>query len=777
MALSPWEQQYLKRLQSSWASKESMAELLKKRREKEKSQQPWILSKIAQTGQNIGAGAIQAWWELAVWLPWQLSRLAPWDQSADQSSFFNKTQRLLQGTKQSMAQEGVETEWTWFGFGKWVMNIAAWATLSGGAGSLLWKLWLQTATPTTLAGKTLMSAGRWLREWLWFDLASWEAPWAWTVAWTAIWAVIPWAGVLAGALWKTIGKTTGYLSKITPKINTSKVGSYTESAAKWVYGTAKDIVKSVVAPYTQKIDEVPWIVSAIKPKQVVRNGIVTRSQEQINNEIKLANDLIRKSGAKPKSIAEYNTAIKSQMQEIGKQIEAKTKQKLYINLTSTSSKLKELANSPALARLDPQGAKELKNMAARMRTKQGFLKVEDAEFMNQFINDELKNIASASETRKKWLQIIVWDLRDKLDETLSNIPWEFKDIKKTYWALRNVYRDGISREIVYNRANPEWLISSYSKIEWASDFMSGLMKIAGLNVKWWVADIAKWLTKNKLGQVIKTKNDPNYIINKIFNDTPTPVTNPMGSNSATVNSAIGSKAKVKPSLPLSSKSEVKYSKKDIASKKYNPTEIYKDYTENYMHSDKWRWKSKSIVIDSDNIKKMMAEYDPKNPWLVHEESSKLSKEFFDRAVAENPDAPVIFSAGWPASGKSEGIINGYHGSKNVIFDTVLGDFEAFLKKAKSKIKDWKVKVHAIYTDINTAKKYNAGRDRSVPESLLESKHKWFRKAMDDLINSKEYKEWKIAVEIRANKWGSTEEIPTNQIEDFIREHKNRLDIK
>ncbi len=120
------------------------------------------------------------------------------------------------------------------------------------------------------------------------------------------------------------------------------------------------------------------------------------------------------------------------------------------------------------------------------------------------------------------LEIIVWDLRDKLDEAVSKIPWEFKELKKAYWALRNVYRDGISREIVYNRANPEGLISSYSKIEWWSDFMSGIMKMAGLDVKGGIADIAKWLTKNKLWQVIKTKNDPNYIINKIFNgDTPT----------------------------------------------------------------------------------------------------------------------------------------------------------------------------------------------------------------------------------------------------------------
>ena len=174
---------------------------------------------------------------------------------------------------------------------------------------------------------------------------------------------------------------------------------------------------------------------------------------------------------------------------------------------------------------------------------------------------------------------------------------------------------------------------------------------------------------------------------------------------------------------------------------------------------------------------MFNEYDPKNPWLVHEESSSLSKEFFDRAVAENPDSPVIFSAGWPASGKSEGIITQYHGGKNVVFDTVLGDFEAFLKKAKSKIKDGKAKVHAIYTDIDTAKIYNAWRERSVTEELLTEKHKWFRKAMHDLINSKEYKEGKIAVEVKFNKSNNVDTVPSHKIEQFISEHKDRLDIK
>ena len=60
--------------------------------------------------------------------------------------------------------------------------------------------------------------------------------------------------------------------------------------------------------------------------------------------------------------------------------------------------------------------------------------------MNQFINDTLRsNTSGASETYKRGLQALVGDLRTKLDATISNIPGEFADIKKTYGALRNVF--------------------------------------------------------------------------------------------------------------------------------------------------------------------------------------------------------------------------------------------------------------------------------------------------------------------------------------------------
>jgi len=54
---------------------------------------------------------------------------------------------------------------------------------------------------------------------------------------------------------------------------------------KSIYNTAK---RYIATP-----EEISGIQAAIKPKQRVKNGVVQRSQKQIENEIKLTNALIR----------------------------------------------------------------------------------------------------------------------------------------------------------------------------------------------------------------------------------------------------------------------------------------------------------------------------------------------------------------------------------------------------------------------------------------------------------------------------------------------------
>lgn len=90
--------------------------------------------------------------------------------------------------------------------------------------------------------------------------------------------------------------------------------------------------------------------------------------------------------------------------------------------------------------------------------------------MNQWLNDTLKSpVSGASETTKRAYQVLVADIREGLDKAISTIPGQFKEIKKTYGSLRNVYGDIIKREIVYNRKNPTGLIESIGAIEGAGE--------------------------------------------------------------------------------------------------------------------------------------------------------------------------------------------------------------------------------------------------------------------------------------------------------------------
>lgn len=229
MAYSQPEKEYIKRLLQAEpnATNEQIKQMVAKRREKEAQmnapQEKGIIGKIVETGQNIGAGAIQAGGELAVWLPWQISRLLPWDQSADPNSFYNKTQRLLGKTKEEMAQEGVETEWAWFWFGKWVINIAWGSVIWGGLGKVLdpiakskylTQLGLKVSgalpTATKYAAPVLKWALTGAKEWLGFDLASGNAPWVGTVAWAVTWWIAP-------IVWAWFEKVKSLLTNTLPK--------------------------------------------------------------------------------------------------------------------------------------------------------------------------------------------------------------------------------------------------------------------------------------------------------------------------------------------------------------------------------------------------------------------------------------------------------------------------------------------------------------------------------------------------------------------------------
>ena len=326
--------------------------------------------------------------------------------------------------------------------------------------------------------------------------------------------VSKWAEVEKYMKWAwTVLKYDPYVA--VPKLWTKLATSWVKLPWKIVWWVTKPVTNQLKTLFS-KPNEIQGIQQAIRPYLKTKNWVVIRWQKQVEKEIARTNELIKLAGDKPTDLATYKQAIDKQLKNLWSKIEAKTKQPLEIDLTDTAWKIRELANTKTVWLLDKWEWQKLLDIADNIE-KWWKISVSEAEFMNQWINDVVKSTWTASETYKKWLTILVKDIRAKLDDTLSSIPWEFKQIKTDYGALRNILWDTVKREIIYNRQNPEWLITSFSKIEWLSNVWSWLLKILWLDVKWWVSDIWKWLIQNKIWTFIKTKNDPNYIINQIFN--------------------------------------------------------------------------------------------------------------------------------------------------------------------------------------------------------------------------------------------------------------------
>lgn len=290
--------------------------------------------------------------------------------------------------------------------------------------------------------------------------------------------------VLEGAIKFVVENPLDVMTMMKPK----DVGTIYKWAVKWTAETAKIVTKpvhpifegtaNIIKKYAGTPDEIAGIQSAIRPKVTRKGNTIVRSQEQINHDITLTNSLIRASGEKPADLATYKTAIKNDMQKVGEEINRLTGQNLEIDLSSTIKKLEDIATSKTTQILDSGDGNKISSLIENLKAHKGKLSVADAEDMNQWLNDTLKSPTSgASETIKRAYQVLVGDIRDGLDTTISTIPGQFKEIKKAYGSLRNVYGDVVKREIVYNRQNPTGLIESIGTIEGAGEIAGWVGKI------------------------------------------------------------------------------------------------------------------------------------------------------------------------------------------------------------------------------------------------------------------------------------------------------------
>lgn len=143
---------------------------------------------------------------------------------------------------------------------------------------------------------------------------------------------------------------------------------------------------------------------------------------------------------------------------------------------------------------------------------------------------------------------------------------------------------------------------------------------------------------------------------------------------------------------------------------------------------------KATVIDTDTIKKLHPEYDPKNPMALHEESSALSKEIYEKAVSSDTSGVVKFIGGGAGSGKSEVILNKIGNQPSVVFDGTLARFDSAVKKIDYALsKGKKVEILPVYTPVELATLFNKMRLRNVSDAVLLDTHFGMRNTIPKLV--------------------------------------------
>ena len=282
MAYSQQEKEYIKRLLQAEpnATNEQIKKMADKRRAKETEmnapKEKGILGKALDVWASFWAWTIQAGGELAVWLPWQLSRLLPWDQSADPNSFYNATRKILDYSKWTF-EPYADTEWASFAAWKWLVNMMGGSVVWGGIGKVLdpiakskflTQLGLKVSgalpTATKYAAPVIKGALTGAKEWLGFDLAQGKAPWSWTAIWATLGAVAPIATAGIGLLGKGTKKSGEALYKTAIRPNVDEAKKIIEARARWTKlpTTVADTALKYGVQWTEKAIGVQWVRKA-----------------------------------------------------------------------------------------------------------------------------------------------------------------------------------------------------------------------------------------------------------------------------------------------------------------------------------------------------------------------------------------------------------------------------------------------------------------------------------------------------------------------------------
>lgn len=307
-----------------------------------------------------------------------------------------------------------------------------------------------------------------------------------------------------------IQTTKDLVNKATPIVD-EKLRQFSEFAIDKSAKKLDEALGADTAKQLQKASEETF--KSIKPRLTKK-----RDLKRVRSNMETANAEIIARGFKPTDLGSYQEAISQTKRSIWNELEDQLRrggeQGLEVDLTSIASEIKEMAQSPALRRSNVTAATQLDNFADDLIRDGQRINVLEAEEIKQFLNAEVGGLfgeVNLSKPLKEAKKKVSGDIGRQLDEILSKgEKGQFADLKRKYGALRDIEEDVIKRKIVFDRQNPEGLISSVSKIQGLGNVLRG---VAGGGFE----QIARGFGELATGQIIKRSNDANNLIRKAFN--------------------------------------------------------------------------------------------------------------------------------------------------------------------------------------------------------------------------------------------------------------------
>lgn len=234
-----------------------------------------------------------------------------------------------------------------------------------------------------------------------------------------------------------------------------------------------------------------------------------------------ANQLIVENGYTPTNTAERLEAHKATLDKIWNQVKSKINEWKWVTVDQTSiinaleNYINEKKNLNVAAIEWDIAALEKELESLKQSQEQWTADLPVLENKKQVYNDIANwKEHEASKVYNDWIKLItseIWKIEDNL---LSQIPWEFSNLKKDVGALIDSYEDVFKADMKNQRSKWMWITEAYSRIEWVWDIIEWAMWI----FKWDWGKVIKWAGKVLLWKSLAKAKDVDFLIEQWFKE-------------------------------------------------------------------------------------------------------------------------------------------------------------------------------------------------------------------------------------------------------------------